>query len=66
MIEMRAKIAKRVWCRLSWDGAQVSCEWDPKPQHLTRQMKRRYYAARHEFLKALAEHEGITVAVLDA
>lgn len=66
MIEMTARIAKGVKCRLYWDGQKVGCEWMPgKPRHTSRQMRKRYYAARHEFLEAVAKDMGGTIAVME-
>ena len=66
MIEMTTRIAKGVKCRLHWDGQRVGCEWTPdKPRHTSRKMRKRYYAARHEFLEAVAKDTGGTIAVMD-
>ena len=66
MIEMTTRIAKGVKCRLHWDGHKMGCEWMPDiPCHQSRQMRKRYYAARHAFLEAVAKEMGATVAVVD-
>lgn len=66
MIEMKAKIAKGLWCRLFWDGEKVICEWDPiPPRRWTRLVRRNYENARDQFLQALAEHLDGEVLVID-